>query len=57
MHITLTEKAQESIVLMKIYDLLAFVGAYGTDAVLHYQILRTKDGFMSSVTQYLQLFI
>lgn len=57
MYVTLTEKAQESIVLMEIYDLLAFVGAYGTDAVLHYQILRTKDGFMSSVIQYLQLFI
>lgn len=57
MYITLTEKAQESIVLMEIYDLLAFVGAYGTDAVLHHQILRTKDGFMSSVTQYLQLFV
>jgi len=38
MYITLTRKAQESIVLIEIYDLLAFVGAYGADAVLHYQI-------------------
>ncbi len=38
MNVTLTPKAQESIVLMEIYDLLAFVGAYGTDAGLHYQI-------------------
>lgn len=32
------KKAQESIVLMEVYDLLAFVGAYGPVAVLHYQI-------------------
>lgn len=38
MYITLTGKAQESIVLIEIYDLLAFVGAYGPDAILHYQI-------------------